>query len=56
MLIVKRNLLNEDQIQLEELINNQLQMNDNNLDHHLKEIYIIFLFDFNRKKNLPGQI
>jgi len=36
MLIVKKNLLNEDQIQLEELKDNQLQMNDNNLDHHLK--------------------
>ena len=37
MLIVKRNYLNEVQIQLVELINNQLQMNDNNLDHHLNQ-------------------
>jgi len=36
MLIVKKNFLHEGQIQQEELINNQFQMNDNNLYHHLK--------------------
>ncbi len=36
MLIVKKNFLHEVQIKQEELKDNQLQMNDNNLYHHLK--------------------
>ena len=36
MLVVKRNSPHEDQIQQEEPIDNQLQMNDKNLGHHLQ--------------------